>query len=162
VNIHNKDVDVVSDSLEEFDSDAKEKSSYLERQYDSSFKATHEYIESLPDLQNGPASLIKGVNKQIQHVGVSNFKLPIKYKTRDGAELLIETSVTGSVSLDANKKGINMSRIMRSFYKHADSQFNFDVIEAALDDYKSDLDSIDARILMKFSFPMKKNLFARI
>ena len=156
MNIHNKDVDVESDSLEEFGGGAKERSSHLERQYDPSFKATNEYIETLPDLQNGPASLIKGVNKQIQHVGVSNFKLPIKYKTRDGSELLIETSVTGSVSLDANKKGINMSRIMRSFYKHADSQFNFDVIEAALDDYKSDLDSIDARILMKFSFPMKK------
>ena len=99
MNIHNKDVDVVSDSLEEFDGDAKESSSHLERQYDSSFKATNEYIKTLPDLQNGPASLIKGVNKQIQHVGVSNFKLPIKYETRDGSKLLIETSVTGSVSL---------------------------------------------------------------
>ena len=69
MNIHNKDVDVVSDSLEEFDGDAKESSSHLERQYDSSFKATNEYIKTLPDLQNGPASLIKGVNKQIQHVG---------------------------------------------------------------------------------------------
>jgi len=115
VNIHNKDVDVVSDSLEEFDGDAKESSSHLERQYDSSFKATNEYIKTLPDLQNGPASLIKGVNKQIQHVGVSNFKLPIKYETRDGSKLLIETSVTGSVSLDANKKGINMSRLYDLF-----------------------------------------------
>jgi GTP cyclohydrolase IB len=43
--------------------------------------------------------------------------------------------VTGSVSLEADKKGINMSRIMRSFYKHAEETFSFEVIEAALDDY---------------------------
>lgn len=146
----------MSGSLEEIGKESKENLTELENNYDPTFVPTEEYIKSLPDLQNGPASLIKGANKQIQHVGVSNFKLPIRYKVRDGGELLIETAVTGSVSLDANKKGINMSRIMRSFYKHADSQFNFEIIEAALDDYKSDLDSLDARIQMRFSFPMKK------
>ena len=156
LNIHNNDVDIISDTLEEIGKEIKENLTELENNYDSSFVATEEYIRSLPDLQNGPSSLIKGANKQIQHVGVSNFKLPIRYKLRDGDELIIETAVTGSVSLDANKKGINMSRIMRSFYKHADSQFNFDIIEAALDDYKFDLDSSGARIQMRFSFPMKK------
>ena len=48
-----------------------------------------------------------------------------------------------------------MSRIMRSFYKHAERTFSFEVIEAALDDYKADLESMDARIQMRFSFPMK-------
>jgi len=48
-----------------------------------------------------------------------------------------------------------MSRIMRSFYTHAERTFSFEVIEAALDDYKSDLDSFDARIQMRFSFPMR-------
>jgi hypothetical protein len=65
----------------------------------------------------------------------------------------LETSVTGTVSLDADKKGINMSRIMRSFYAHAEKRFSINVIEAALDDYKTDLDSFDARIQMRFSFP---------
>ena len=44
---------------------------------------------------------------------------------------------------------------MRSFYKHADSTFSFRVMEAALDDYIADLDSMDARLQMRFSFPMK-------
>jgi GTP cyclohydrolase I len=48
-----------------------------------------------------------------------------------------------------------MSRIMRTFYKHAEKTFSFEVIEAALDSYKFDLDSFDARIEMRFSFPMK-------
>jgi len=88
-------------------------------------------------------------------VGISNFRLPIRYRTRDNGDLTLETSVTGTVSLEADKKGINMSRIMRSFYKHAEETFSFEVIEAALDDYKSDLESFDARIQMRLSFPVK-------
>ena len=68
---------------------------------------------------------------------------------------MLETSVTGTVSLEAEKKGINMSRIMRSFYAHAEQEFSFGVIEAALDDYKRDLGVFDARIQMRLSFPMQ-------
>ena len=68
---------------------------------------------------------------------------------------MLESAVTGTVSLEADKKGINMSRIMRSFYAHADKTFSFSVIEAALDDYITDLDSLDARIQMRLSYPLK-------
>lgn len=127
----------------------------LSRDYPEGFKPDAAYKASMPDLQNGPSSLIKGARQQLQHVGISNFRLPINFHTRENGDLTLETSVTGSVSLEAEKKGINMSRIMRSFYKHAERTFSFEVIEAALDDYISDLDSIDARIQMRFSFPMK-------
>ena len=125
------------------------------RAYPVAFEASDAYKATLPDLQNGPSSLIKGSKKQIQHVGISNFRLPLRYHTRDSGDLSLETSVTGTVSLDAEKKGINMSRIMRSFYAHADRGFSFEVIEAALDDYKRDLESFDARIQMRFSFPVR-------
>ena len=127
----------------------------FKRDYPADFAIEPEYKASLPDLQNGPSSLIKGANQQIQHVGISNFRLPVGFATRDNGPLTLQTSVTGTVSLDADKKGINMSRIMRSFYKHAESTFSFKVIEAALDDYINDLESFDARIQMRFSFPMK-------
>lgn len=125
------------------------------RSYPQDFKVDAVYKAGLPDLQNGPASLIKGAKRQIQHVGISNFRLPIHYHSRDNDDVMLETSVTGTVSLEAGKKGINMSRIMRSFYAHAEKTFSFEVIEAALDDYKSDLESFDARIQMRLSFPMK-------
>jgi GTP cyclohydrolase I len=128
----------------------------LRRAYPEDFEVSEGYKDSLPDLQNGPESLIKGAKRQIQHVGISNFRLPIRFKTRDNGDLTLETSVTGTVSLEAEKKGINMSRIMRSFYKHAERSFSFDVIAAALRDYQSDLDSFDARIQMRFSFPVKR------
>jgi len=125
------------------------------RIYPEGFTVDPAYKEGLPDLQNGPASLIRGARAQIQHVGISNFRLPIRFHTRDNGDLTLETSVTGTVSLEAEKKGINMSRIMRSFYAHAERTFSYEVIEAALDDYKSDLESFDARIQMRLSFPMK-------
>ncbi|TYB82469.1 GTP cyclohydrolase FolE2 [Maritimibacter fusiformis] len=127
----------------------------LSRSYPADFVPDDAYKATMPDLQNGPASLIQGARQLIQHVGISNFRLPIRYHTRDNGDLTLETSVTGTVSLEAEKKGINMSRIMRSFYAHAEKVFSFEVIEAALDDYKTDLDSLDARIEMSFSFPMK-------
>ncbi|MEO0633264.1 MAG: GTP cyclohydrolase FolE2 [Pseudomonadota bacterium] len=127
----------------------------LSRTYPDAFDANASYKDTLPDLQNGPSSLIRGAKQQIQHVGISNFRLPLRVQTRDNGPLTLETSVTGTVSLEADKKGINMSRIMRSFYKHAEETFSFGVIEGVLDDYKSDLESFDARIQMRFSFPVK-------
>ena len=127
----------------------------LSREYPDWFTVDTAYKASLPDLQNGPSSLIRGAKQQIQHVGISNFRLPIQYHTRDNGDLTLETSVTGTVSLEADKKGINMSRIMRSFYKHAEKTFSFGVIEAALEDYKTDLESFDARIQMRLSYPVK-------
>ena len=127
----------------------------LSRSYPDDFVPDEAYKASLPDLQNGPSSLIRGEKQHIQHVGISNFRLPIRFHTRDNGDLTLETSVTGSVSLEAEKKGINMSRIIRSFYRHAEKTFSYKVIEHALDAYKSDLDSFDARLQMRFSFPMK-------
>ena len=127
----------------------------LARAYPEDFEVDAAYKSTLPDLQNGPSSLIRGARQQIQHVGISNFRLPIRFKTRDSGPLTLETSVTGTVSLEAEKKGINMSRIMRTFYGYAEETFSFEVIEKALDAYKSDLESFDARIQMRTSFPMK-------
>ena len=145
----------VAEPLDEARADNARDYPAFRRDYPDEFRPDDAYKATLPDLQNGPASLIRGARAPIQHVGISNFRLPISFHTRDNGDLTLETSVTGTVSLDAEKKGINMSRIMRSFYGHAERTFSFHVIEAALDDYKADLESLDARIMMRFSFPMK-------
>ena len=74
----------------------------LSRAYPEDFVADPAYKAGLPDLQNGPASLIRGEKQVIQHVGISNFRLPIRYRTRDAGEVMLETSVTGTVSLEAD------------------------------------------------------------
>ncbi len=125
------------------------------REYPTGFTSDAGYKATLPDLQNGPSSLIRGANRAIQHVGISNFRLPVQFRMKSGGARVLDCSVTGTVSLEADKKGINMSRIMRSFYAHAAKTFSFEVIEAALDDYKSDLESFDARIAMRLTYPVE-------
>ena len=41
-------------------------------------------MRACPTLQNGPASLIRGAKRAIQHVGISNFRLPVRFRTKDG------------------------------------------------------------------------------
>lgn len=131
-------------------------STNIKRVYDPTFVVTPEYRKSLPDLQNGPASLIEGANVPIQQVGISDFKLPLRFPTRDGRELLLETSVDGYVGLDADKKGINMSRLMRSFYKFKDELFHQDVLEYVLRMYREDLKARSAYINLNINYPMLK------
>lgn len=126
----------------------------LKRFYDPTFVVTEQYRDSLPDLQNGPASLIEGANVPIQQVGISNFKLPLKYPTPDGDLITLETSVDGYVGLEAGKKGINMGRIMRTFYKFQDDVFHPDKLEEVLKAYKEDIESESAFLKLSFNYPM--------
>ncbi|TDL79827.1 GTP cyclohydrolase I FolE2 [Palleronia sediminis] len=121
--------------------------------YPQGFTVDAAYRAGLPDLQNG--TLVRGARRHIQHVGISNFRLPLRVALRDGGEASVQASVTGSVSLAAEMKGINMSRIMRTFYRNAEDSFDLDVIERTLDAYKTDLGSFDARIMMRLSMPLR-------
>ncbi|MGR3756726.1 MAG: GTP cyclohydrolase FolE2, partial [Tranquillimonas sp.] len=67
----------------------------LARVYPEDFLADESYRDTLPDLQNGPSSLIRGAKRQIQHVGISNFRLPIRFQVPGGDDITLQTSVTG-------------------------------------------------------------------
>ena len=125
----------------------------LDFNYDSGFVADDNYLETLPDLQNGAA--VQGALIKLERVGIHNFRLPIKYRQRDSPKLLeLETSVTGTVSLDSCTKGINMSRIIRTFYQHSGQDFTIDTLARILKDYKRGLRSLEAQIMVKFSYPI--------
>lgn len=126
----------------------------LKRFYDPTFTVTDQYKASLPDLQNGPASLIEGANVPIQQVGISNFRLPLKFPLPTGDVLTLETSVDGYVSLDAGKKGINMSRLIRTFYEFKDDIFHPEKLREVLETYRQELDSQSAFLKLSFSYPM--------
>ena len=66
----------------------------------------------------------------------------------------IETKITGTVSLDADKKGINMSRIIRIFYEYKKELFSPEILGKILRHYKDRLDSQEARLKADFSYPM--------
>ena len=125
----------------------------LDFAYDRELVADPAFVAALPDPQSGMG--VRGAVVALERVGIHNFRLPIRYRKRDSSELIeLETSVTGTVSLEASKKGINMSRIMRTFYEYAGENFTFDTLEAVLRDYKRELGSFRAQLLLRFSFPI--------
>lgn len=125
----------------------------LERSYDADFKITPEYRESLPDMMDAEDA-IAGAPVPIQQVGVSNFRLPLQIQTAAGQQLTLPATVTGSVSLAASLKGINMSRIVRSFYDYEDDVFTPALLERILTGYREKVGSLHARIKIGFSYPI--------
>jgi GTP cyclohydrolase I len=126
----------------------------LSRNYDKNFKADDAYRATLPDMQNKDASQIQGANVPIQHVGISGFRLPMLVAARDGKPIPLECTITGTVSLGADRKGINMSRIMRTFYEFKDRVLSHELLEEILIRYKKDLDCSRARILVELRYPI--------
>jgi GTP cyclohydrolase IB len=125
-----------------------------QQHYDDQFLVTEAYRASLPDIQNAACLEIQGVNVPVLQVGINNFKLPLKFLTGKNEIIVLETSVTGLVPLAANTKGINMSRIMRTFYEFKDRVFTLELLEEILLRYKQDLDGTRAHIKLNFSYPI--------
>tara|TARA_Y100001934_G_scaffold175179_1_gene207484 strand:- start:201 stop:1154 length:954 start_codon:yes stop_codon:yes gene_type:complete len=132
------------------------KSGQARRDYDENFVVTPEYHASLPDVQNSGSQGLEGANVPILQVGISGFRLPLCFIGPDGEDLTLETKITGTVSLDSDKKGINMSRIIRNFYEYRDETFTPEVIGEVLSTYKTRLDSKEARIKAAFAYPMEQ------
>lgn len=109
----------------------------------------------LPDPQNSGAAGIVGASVPIVQVGISNFRIPLTYLDADGRKTRLETSVTGTVSLGADHKGINMSRIMRTFYRFEDRIFDLALLEEILIAFKEELASTRARLKLSFSYPIR-------
>ena len=125
----------------------------IKRSYDSNFKVTPAYHATLPDMMEA-ADAIQGAAVPIQQVGVSNFRLPLKFKTKAGKVLTLETGVTGTVSLEATLKGINMSRIVRSFYEHENDVFTPELLKKILVKYQKKVEALNARVKLTFSYPI--------
>ena len=121
----------------------------LKHQYEKEFVPTQEYLDSMPDIQNSGF-----IGKPIDFVGVHNIRLPFKIREKSGDIQEVMVSVTGMVSLEAQKRGINMSRIGRSLNKSKDEIFDINKVEEVLRNYQKDLDTFDAHILMNFKYRM--------
>ncbi len=137
-------------------SEKKTVASEPQRFYDENFKVTEDYCKTLPDMQNSGSKTISGAHVPILQVGMSNFRLPLKMKNGSGELLTLEVSVVGTVTLAAENKGINMSRIMRIFYEFKDRLFSLELLEEILKRYKSEIKSPRARLKLYFSYPMLK------
>jgi GTP cyclohydrolase IB len=127
----------------------------LVEEYDTEFVPTTAYKATMPDMQNTDKN--KGTAVTIQHVGIHNFKVPMEIITRAGDPLTIHCSITGTVSLDAHKKGINMSRIMRTFYEYEREELTPYTLQNVVQSYLQNLESSSARIAIAFDYPMRQD-----
>ena len=126
------------------------------KSYDQEFVPSDEYRSDLPDMQNADAREIFGANVPILKVGISNFRLPLRYITASSDTQTLETSVTGTVSLEADQKGINMSRLMRVFYQFQERIFTPETLQGVLIQYKEELSARQAQLRLDFEYPILK------
>lgn len=125
----------------------------LKMHYDEHFAVDEAYRDELPDMQNATGA-VQGANVAIQRVGISGFRLPLQYPARDGRMQSLATDVTGSVSLAPGIKGINMSRVMRTFYQFKDEPMTLATLGDILRAYKTQIGGTEAHIQLRFSYPM--------
>ena len=128
----------------------------LSKAYDHDFVLTDEYRAALPDMQNADSQQIYGANVPILKVGISNFRIPLRFITPTSDTVTLETSVTGTVSLETNQKGINMSRVMRVFYTYQDRIFTPDLLREILLQYKEEIRAHRAQLKLNFEYPIMK------
>ena len=124
----------------------------ITRAYDADFKPDAAYIATLPDMTE-TVGAIEGANVPIQQVGISGFKLPLRFAVQGAAPMTLEAKITGTVSLEADKKGINMSRIVRTFYTYKDETFTLETLSKILRSYQEQIGGFQARLRVGFSFP---------
>ena len=127
------------------------------RLYDSSFQVDSVYRAGIPDIQNQGAASILGANVPIIQVGISGFRMPLNFLGSNGDRQRLETHVSGTVGLQEDAKGINMSRIMRVFYEFKERIFDVNTLADVLDAYQVRLDSASANLNLKFSYPIVKS-----
>jgi GTP cyclohydrolase I len=136
-------------------SDRKPYLTPLSRTYDESFVPDETYRATLPDLSLATPDTIQGANVAIPQVGVSGFKLPLTFQTAEGPRVL-EARVTGTVSLEADLKGINMSRLIRTFYESEGEIFSLETLDSVLSGYREKVGSLKARVRIVFSYPLRR------
>ena len=133
---------------------ARESAVRLQREYDQNFAVSDVYREILPDEHNATTEKIQGAPVPLMQVGISDFCVPVRMLTAEEESVALQIHVTGGVSLAADQKGINMSRLIRTFYDFKDRIFTLELLEEVLLRYKHELNSSRARLRLDFSYPI--------
>ncbi len=129
----------------------------LRTEYDSEHRVTDADRERLPDTQNADPGAIKGAPVTVQRVGASHFRLPMKIVREDGSWILLETSVMGTVKLGAGVRGINMSRILRTFYRYKEEPVRPGSLKTILERIREEVRTEEADLQLAFSYPIERD-----
>lgn len=106
----------------------------------------------LPDIQSTPP-LIK---IPIQQVGVQNIELPFMLESKYGGFYHLVANVSMGTSLDANTKGISMSRLLRTLQPYLDLPLKHKLIKEILEKLQENIGSTNSYIKFEFRLPMSR------
>lgn len=125
----------------------------LVRTYDDKFAPSQEYLDSMPDIQNAEFQAVP-----IDYVGIAGMQFPLIIPQKDGDEQEVLATVVGTVDLDSQSRGINMSRILRTWAIRKDSirRLSIDELVGIVNDYRRKLGSLSAHITVAFKYRMWK------
>lgn len=107
--------------------------------------------ECLPDIQCSTPN----IPIPIKQVGVENVEVPFKLESKYGGFHQLNANVSMRTSLDANTKGISMSRLLLTLKPYLDLPLKHKLIEQILVDLKNNVET--ERSFMKFEFRMPVN-----
>lgn len=126
----------------------------IKRGYDSAFQVDEAYRRGLPDITCTVGG-VEGADVEIQQVGVSGFRFPLRIARLGGDPVELEARITGTVALASGSKGINMSRLLRTFYANGQSVFDLDVAAEIVQRYLVEVGSSSARLKVQFRLPLQ-------
>jgi GTP cyclohydrolase I len=113
--------------------------------------------DDIPDPQN--LHFNEHAKITIPKVGITKLSLPINVKRRAGDNITVKGTVSAYVSLDSTEaRGINMSRLARSFYDHVDGKGSIELLQLikVVEDYKAKLPAKDGYLKVRFDYPYKQ------
>jgi GTP cyclohydrolase I len=113
--------------------------------------------DDIPDPQN--LHFNEHAQVRIPKVGIKSLILPINVKRRSGDSITVKGDISAYVSLDdVHARGINMSRLARSFYDHVDGKGSIQLLDLikVVDDYKTKLPANEGYLKVRFDYPYKQ------
>lgn len=112
-------------------------------------------MQCLPDIQcSQPEICIP-----IKQVGVENVEVPFKLEFRSGGFCQLNANVSIRTNLDADTKGISMSRLLLTLKPYLDLPLKHVLIKQILEDLRNNVGSIASYMKFNFRMPiMKKSI----
>jgi len=109
-------------------------------------------VIDLPDIQKDKPN----INIPIKQVGVENVEVPFRLESKYGGFHQMVANVSMRTNLDKNKKGISMSRLIRTLQPYLELPLKHKLIKQILKDIRKNVGGTASFMKFEFRFPILK------
>lgn len=106
--------------------------------------------DTLPDIQDSKPA----IQIPIKEVGVGNVQVPFNLESKYGGMRSMVANVSMRTNLDANTKGISMSRLIRTLKRYLDLPLKKKLIKQILIDLMKNVESTESYMRFDFLYPI--------